>query len=308
MGDIIEAGSDVLFYFNRTKKWLARVAEGGSLHTHIGVIPHDGAIGKEYGSRLVTNKEKYVYLLRPTSYDYTMKIEHGTQIIYPKDLGYIVSRAGIRNGHKIVEIGTGSGALTSFLAGIVGPRGRIHTFDVREDLMRIAERNIRRAGMEKHVVMKNMDVRDAPRAPVTGADAAIIDLGDPWTAVPQARRMLRGSGALVAVCPTVNQLEKLSAALTDNEFTDIECSEHILRPIEAREGKTRHSFQPIGHTAYLCFARKADFGRRRSAADDNGDRGVDGGGGADDMSGDNGDRDVDGGGAAAADAGPPDGG
>ena len=39
-----------------------------------------------------------------------------------------------------------------------------------------------------------------------------------------------------------------------------------MRPIEAREGKTRHSFQPIGHTAYLCFARKAVFARRRRAA------------------------------------------
>ena len=94
MDDRIRANSDVLFYYNRTKRWLARVSRGGNLHTHVGVIPHDGAIGKEYGSRLVTNKDKYVYLLRPTSYDYTMKIEHGTQIVYPKDLGYIVARAG----------------------------------------------------------------------------------------------------------------------------------------------------------------------------------------------------------------------
>ena len=263
MDDRIRANSDVLFYYNRTKKWLARVSRGGRLHTHVGVIPHDDAIGKDYGSRLVTNKDKYVYLLRPTSYDYTMKIEHGTQIVYPKDLGYIVARAGIRDGHKVVEIGTGSGALTSFLAGIVKPRGRIHTFDVREEFMRVAERNICRAGMEKYVVMRNLDVRGSSRAPVTEADAVIIDLGDPWTAVPQARRMLRGSGALVAVCPTVNQLERLAAALADNEFTDVECSEHIVRLIEAREGKTRHAFQPIGHTAYLCFARKAEFARRR---------------------------------------------
>ena len=46
-----------------------------------------------------------------------------------------------------------------------------------------------------------------------------------------------------------------------NEFTDIESTEHIIRTIEAREGKTRHSFQGIGHTTYLCFARKAFFGR-----------------------------------------------
>ncbi len=73
--------------------------------------------------------------------------------------------------------------------------------------------------------------------------------------------MLKGSGSVFAICPTMNQLEKLTIALVENEFTDIESTEHIIRTIEAREGKTRHSFQGIGHTTYLCYARKAFFGR-----------------------------------------------
>jgi len=60
----------------------------------------------------------------------------------------------------------------------------------------------------------------------------------------------------------MNQLEKLVSTLVQNEFTDIECAENILRTIDAREGKTRHSFQGIGHTTYLCFARKAYFGKK----------------------------------------------
>jgi tRNA (adenine57-N1/adenine58-N1)-methyltransferase len=91
---------------------------------------------------------------------------------------------------------------------------------------------------------------------------AIIDLGDPWVVIPQVRKMLKGSGTMFAICPTMNQLEKLTLALVENEFTDIESTEHIIRTIEAREGKTRHSFQGIGHTTYLCFARKAFFGRK----------------------------------------------
>jgi len=90
---------------------------------------------------------------------------------------------------------------------------------------------------------------------------ALIDLGDPWVVIPQVREMLKGSGSIFAICPTMNQLEKLTMALVENEFTDIESTEHIIRTIEAREGKTRHSFQGIGHTTYLCFARKAFFDR-----------------------------------------------
>ena len=260
--EIIKQNSPVLFYFNSSKKWLTKISRKESLHTHIGIIKHADAIGKQYGSKLITNKDMYVYVLKPTMYDYIMKIQHGTQIVYPKDLGYIVARAGIQNNQKIVEIGTGSASLTSFIASIVKPRGHVYTFDVNENFMKIAAKNLKKCGMEKYVTQENLDIKTVKKVPITDADVALIDLGDPWTVIPQVRQMLKGSGAVFAICPTMNQLEKLTMSLIENEFTDIESTEHILRTIEAREGKTRHSFQGIGHTTYLCFARKAFFDRK----------------------------------------------
>ena len=257
----IKQNSPVLFYYNSSKKWLRNISKNESLHTHVGLIRHADAIGKEYGSRLVTNKDKYVYLIKPTMYDHIMKLQHGTQILYPKDLGYIVARAGIGSGQKIMEIGTGSGAFTSFIANIVRPRGHVYTFDVDDGFMKIAEKNIAKAGMSKYVTQKNLDIKTAKKLPLDGVDVALIDLGDPWTVLPQVRKMLKPSGSVFAVCPTMNQLEKLAAALTENEFTDIESTEQILRTLDAREGKTRHSFHGIGHTTYLCYARKAFFKR-----------------------------------------------
>ena len=258
---IIKNNSPVLFFYNNSKKWLVKISKKESFHTHIGVIKHSDAIGKEYGSRLMTNKEKYVYLLDPTMYDYVMRIQHGTQIVYPKDIGYIIARAGIGDGQKILEIGTGSGSLTSFVASVVKPRGHVYTFDVDENFMKIAEKNIKKAGVSKYVTQHNLDLKIAKKMPLEEMDMAIIDLGDPWLVIPQVRQMLKGSGTMFAICPTMNQLEKLTMTLVENEFTDIESTEHIIRTIEAREGKTRHSFQGIGHTTYLCFARKAFFGR-----------------------------------------------
>jgi len=260
--EIIKQNSPVLFYFNPSKKWLAKISKKEALHTHIGILKHADAIGKEYGSKITTNKDKYVYLLKPTMYDYIMKIQHGTQIVYPKDLGYIVARAGIQNNQKIVEIGTGSASLTSFVASIVKPRGHVYTFDVDENFMKIAAKNLKKCGMEKYVTQEKLDIKTVKKVPVTDADVVLIDLGDPWTVIPQVRQMLKGSGAVFAICPTMNQLEKLTMSLIENEFTDIESTEHILRTIDAREGKTRHSFQGIGHTTYLCFARKAFFDRK----------------------------------------------
>jgi len=238
-----------------------KVSKKQQFHTHVGVINHKDVVGKEYGSTIKTNKGKYIYLLEPTIHDYIMKSQRSTQIVYPKDLGYIAARTGLQSGQKVVEIGTGSGSLTTFLASIVNPRGHVYTFDVDPNFMEIARKNIEKADVAKYVTMENLDIKSVKKVPITDVDIVVVDLGDPWTVVPQARKMLKGSGAFVAICPTMNQLEKLATALNENDFYDIECTEQIVRTIEAREGKTRHSFRSIGHTTYVAFARKVSSPR-----------------------------------------------
>jgi tRNA (adenine57-N1/adenine58-N1)-methyltransferase len=257
----IKQNSYVLFFYNDSKKWLMKVSKKQQFHTHVGVINHKDVVGKEYGSTIKTNKGKYIYLLEPTIHDYIMKSQRSTQIVYPKDLGYIAARTGLQSGQKVVEIGTGSGSLTTFLASIVNPRGHVYTFDVDPNFMEIARKNIEKAGVAKYVTMEKLDIKSVKKVPITDADIVIVDLGDPWSVVPQARKMLKGSGAFVAICPTMNQLEKLATVLNENDFYDIECTEQIVRTIEAREGKTRHSFRSIGHTTYVAFARKVSSPR-----------------------------------------------
>jgi tRNA (adenine57-N1/adenine58-N1)-methyltransferase len=257
----IKQNSYVLFFYNDSKKWLMKVSKKQQFHTHVGVINHKDVVGKEYGSTIKTNKGKYIYLLEPTIHDYIMKSQRSTQIVYPKDLGYIAARTGLQSGQKVVEIGTGSGSLTTFLASIVNPRGHVYTFDVDPNFMDIARKNIEKAGVAKYVTMEKLDIKSVKKVPITDADIVVVDLGDPWSVVPQARKMLKGSGAFVAICPTMNQLEKLATSLNENDFYDIECTEQIVRTIEAREGKTRHSFRSIGHTTYVAFARKVSSPR-----------------------------------------------
>jgi len=252
----IKQNDNVLFFYNDTKKWLMKIAKNQQFHTHVGVIDHKKVIGKQYGAAIKTNKGKIIYLLEPTIHDYVMKSQRSTQIVYPKDLGYIAARIGLQSGQKIVEIGTGSGSLTTFLASIVKPKGHVFTYDVDENFMQIARKNIEKAGVSKYVTMEKFDIKNSKKMPQKDADVVVVDLGDPWTVVPQARKMLKGSGAFVSICPTMNQLEKLVSALRQNDFFDIECTEQIVRTIEAREGKTRHSFRGIGHTTYVAFARK----------------------------------------------------
>ena len=139
--------------------------------------------------------------------------------MYPKDLGYIVVRAGITSGSQILEIGTGSGAITTFLASIVKPTGHIHSYDINHESIIIASRNLGKAGMSEFVTLNEADAHHAIEE--KDFDVAIVDLGDPWTIVPQVYIALKESGSFVAICPTVNQVEKTAIALK-NGFVDID--------------------------------------------------------------------------------------
>ena len=251
----ITVGSYVLLYHTINKKWLIKVeGEEKKMHTHLGIIEISSIRGLEYGTTIKTSLDKTIYLIQPTIYDYIMKSERNTQIVYPKDLGYIAIRSGIQNGSKVLEVGTGSGALTTFLASIVKPNGHVYTYDINPEFMKIAKKNLVKSKMDDYVTMTEYDIRNA--ISLQEFDAAIIDLGDPWTVVEQVYQTLKGSGSFLAICPTINQAEKTAISLKNNYFTDIECVEILIRNIEAREGMTRPSMRMIGHTTYLIFARK----------------------------------------------------
>ena len=243
----------LLFHLPR-KKWLTKVARDKKLHTHLGIIDVSNTIGMEYGSAVRTTEGKLIFLMEPTIHDFIMKSQRKTQIVYPKDFGYIAARTGLKNGSKVLEVGTGSGALTTFMASIVKPDGHIYSFDVNSEFMEIAKSNLEKAGMVKYVTIHQHDAHQG--IDVSDADVATVDLGDPWTVVDQVYCALKGSGAFVAICPTMNQIEKTATELKKSGYADIECVELMIRNIEAREGMTRPSMRMIGHTTYLVFARK----------------------------------------------------
>ena len=251
----IQEGSYVPFFHTTRKKWLTKATLEKKIHTHLGVIDVSSIIGMEYGSIVRTTEGKIVYLIEPTMHDFIMKSERRTQIIYPKDLGFIAARVGLKNGSKVLEIGTGSAALTTFMASIVKPNGHIYTFDVNADFIAIAKRNLEKAGMINYVTINHHDAHLG--LDLRNVDIAIIDIGDPWTLVNLVRDALKGSGAFAAICPTMNQLEKTVTELKQNAYIDVDCVEIMIRNIEAREGMTRPSTRMIGHTTYLVFARKA---------------------------------------------------
>jgi tRNA (adenine57-N1/adenine58-N1)-methyltransferase len=255
MTELISEGDDVFLYLDRKRTYLVRVEAEKSFHTHKGYIQLGDLIGKEYGTRITSSMDIEFVALKPTLRDYIFKTKRRTQISYPKDISLIVMFSGIGPGSRVVEAGTGTGALSNALAHYVKPTGRVYTYEVRPEFREMAIKNLERAKVSDYVESKNKDVTEG--IDEKDVDAVILDLATPWLVVPHAYTALKGSGVLVSFSPTIDQIVKTVEALTEHGFVGVETVETLMRFMQVERGKTRPQTVMTGHTGYLTFARKA---------------------------------------------------
>ncbi|NLE99719.1 MAG: tRNA (adenine-N1)-methyltransferase [Anaerolineales bacterium] len=250
---IARAGDQALLVGRDRKLFVVRLEPGAKLHTHRGMLPHDQLIGSAWGQQCPTHLGYSFLLLRPSLDDLVRDLKRTTQIIYPKDAGYILLKMSIISGCRVIEAGTGSGALTIMLAHAVGPTGRVYSYEIRPDIQGLARKNLESLGLEHRVDLRLGDIRDgfADR----GADALFLDLPNPWDYLPQARAALANGGFFGCILPTTNQVSDTIAALEMRGFGMIEMEELLLRPYKAVPARLRPMDRMVAHTGYLLFAR-----------------------------------------------------
>ncbi|PVU73937.1 tRNA (adenine-N1)-methyltransferase [Acidilobus sp. SCGC AC-742_E15] len=238
----------------RRKTYVFRAREKASYSTFAGAVRGSQLVGAAWGSRLELERGT-AYLLRPTLYDMMMHVyPRRSQVVYPKDAGYMTSLAGLMPGMRVLEAGAGSGFLTIWIAAHVCPGGFVFTYEVRDDMIEVASANVKAAGLEGCVKIKKGDVRAGVEE--GDLDAAFLDMPDPWEALPSVRKALKPSAPLVVFVPTVNQVIKLlDAVFRLGGFVVQEVSEVIKREWEARADALRPSVRMIGHTGIIVLLR-----------------------------------------------------
>jgi tRNA (adenine57-N1/adenine58-N1)-methyltransferase len=251
-GDLIQLVSPT------NKNFLFRLTQGGQLQTHRGIVNHDDLIGKLFGSTITSHIGSAYILLQPTLGDLLLETPRNTQIMYPKDIGYIMVKMGIGPGQHIVEAGTGSGALTIALAWFVGSQGLVTTYDTRQEMQTLARKNVSRLSLEGQVEFKKKDIGDG--IDENDVDAIFLDLPNPNDYLAQVRKSLRSGGSFGSILPTTNQVSRLLTALHQNGFGFIEVCEIILRFYKPVFDRLRPTDRMVAHTGYLIFGRSIQEG------------------------------------------------
>ncbi len=245
----------------RHKHFILRLTAGGVFQSHRGVIKHDDMIGRTWGTEITSHNGSPFFLLQPSLADLLKGLKRTTQILYPKDIGYVLVTLGIGPGMHVLEAGTGSGALTSAFAYAVGPQGRVTSYEVRETMQEVARSNLRLLDLEDRVNLKLGDI--ALGFEERGVDALFLDVQNPFDYVGQVREALKPGGFFGCILPTVNQVEKMLIALRQYNFAFIDVCELLLRYYKSEPSHLRPADRMIAHTGFLIFARPVDVDQAR---------------------------------------------
>ena len=252
-----EPGERVVLIDQRNRTYLFMLQTAGTYHTHSGTLAHDLLIGRPEGTRAETSGGMIVTAFRPRFADYALKMKRGAQVIYPKDLGPIMTYADIFPGARVLEAGTGSGAMTIAVCRAVGASGRIVSYELRDEHHEQAVQNLEGFFGK---VPETLDLRIGPVEDVgrTGErfDRCVLDLPSPWEALEAIATVLEPGGVLCAYLPTTMQIQQLVLALPAQGFLHIETFEVLRRGWHVTDRSVRPDHRMIGHTGFLTIARR----------------------------------------------------
>lgn len=232
------------------RKFYAKDLEN-DLHTQYGFVRKEDIEKSNDGDLVKSNTEKEFFVFNPSFIDLYRKIKRDAQIIPLKDIGLIIAETGINRESRILDAGSGSGALACFLAALAK---EVVTYEIRDDFIEIVKSNIEFLNLKNIKIWKKNIYEEIDDKNI---DVAILDVPEPWKALENCSKALKPGGFIVSYSPSVPQIADFVNELRkNNNFVYLKTVEIIEREWEVEDRKVRPKSRGLGHSGFLSFARK----------------------------------------------------
>ncbi len=254
-----KAGDQVILTTDKGKSWLIKLQLGENFSCHLGSISHDNIIGKCPGDSWTTPKGTKIFFFYPTLNDFLFKLTRRTQIVYPKDIGAMLCYGDIRSGMTVLESGVGSGALTMFLLNAVGTSGMLVSVETRKEFVELALNNVKKF-FDPIPKQWNLVVGNIENIAFNYCfDRVVLDLPEPWKAVPNVSKIIKPGGIIVSLSPQITQLQWTARELKKHGFRFLQIFEILKRDWHIDDRRSRPADRMIAHTGFLLFGRKVNL-------------------------------------------------
>ncbi len=241
---MIEDGDRVLLSGSE-RKYFVR-AGTGELSTDLGVLDLGKLIGATPGTTMATHRGTEFTILVPRPIDFFERAKRTGAPMLPKDIGQVIGYTGMNRRDVVLDAGAGSGITAIYFGGVAAS---VTTYEIRPDFARIAESNIKDAGLSNVEVIAG-DVLEA----VGEFDIVNLDMLIEHSHVIHAHTVLRPGGYLACYTPFIEHMSRVLDAAT-GVFSEVHAMECIEREMTRSQRGTRPSTR-VCHSGYITIARK----------------------------------------------------
>lgn len=235
----------------RGKKYLLK--EDKEFQSDLGIVSAEQIANSEIGDELKSHLDHTFKIVKPNVNDFIDLMDRRCSILIQKDIGSVLAHTGLGAGDRVVDAGTGAGAIALNFGNVVGSEGKVYTYEIREDFAEVAKKNIENFGIT-NIEVKNKDIKEG--IDEDNLDLIFLDLPRPFEIFEDVYNSLKVGGWLTVYAPYIDQAEVSYRIAKKLGFYNIDIIEILERGLEVRQQGVRPKTRMVGHSGYLLFARK----------------------------------------------------
>ena len=235
----------------RGKKYILK--PGAEFQSDLGIVKSDVLDNAQIGDEVKSHLDHTFKIVKPNINDFIDLMDRRCSILIKKDIGQVLAHTGLGAGSRVVDAGTGAGAIALNFGNVVGETGQVYTYEIREDFAEVARKNIDNFGIT-NIEVKNKNIKDG--IDEDNIDLIFLDLPKPFEMFEDVMDTLNVGGWLAVYAPYIDQAETSYRVAKKLGFYDIEIIELLERGLEVRTQGVRPKTRMVGHSGYLVFARK----------------------------------------------------